>query len=116
MLSNGENLTGTVEYKIEMTMLDGKAVNAITDTKSTRSSNVSKAKPSEMNDLTIVRSKCVDINSLKLGLSSLHCWIRCFEYILNLGYIMENKTFSGRTKGLSCRQKSRNQKKIQGKK
>ena len=38
-----------IEIKIEMNMLDGKAVNAITDTNSTQSCNVCSATPSEMN-------------------------------------------------------------------
>ena len=43
------NQKAKIEIKIEMTMLDGKALNAITDTNSTQSCNVCPAKPSEMN-------------------------------------------------------------------
>ena len=94
---NGEKLNGKIKYKVEMTMLDGKAVNALTNTLSTQSCNVCKAKPSEMNKLEIIRSKPVNEKSLKFGLSSLHCWIRCFEYILHLAYKLENQTFQART-------------------
>ena len=38
-------------------MLDGKSVNAITDTNSTQTCNVCKAKPSEMNNLSFIRKK-----------------------------------------------------------
>ena len=31
-------------------------------------------------------------------MSNLHCWIKCFEFILHLGYKMENQKFQARTK------------------
>ena len=30
-------------------------------------------------------------------MSNLHCWIKCFEFILELGYKMENQKFQART-------------------
>ena len=30
-------------------------------------------------------------------MSNLHCWIKCFEFILHLGYKMENQKFQART-------------------
>ena len=65
-----------VKYKIELTMFDGKAVNAMTDTHSSQNCNVCKAKPSEVNNLELVRQKPLDPKALELGLSTLHCWIR----------------------------------------
>ena len=44
-------------YNVELTMLDGKAINAITDTKSSQSCNVCGAKPSELNILLLIRKK-----------------------------------------------------------
>ena len=96
-LKSGERLSATVKYHIDMTMLDGKAVNALTDTKSSQSCNVCGAKPSEMNKLEVIRGKSVSERTLKLGLSSLHCWMRTFEYILHLGYKMENKCFQAKS-------------------
>ena len=92
-LSSGKKVDVSVKYSINVTMLDGKAVNALTDTNSSQSCNVCGAKPKEMNNLKVIREKPASARSLKLGLSSLHCWIRSFEYILHLGYKMENKTF-----------------------
>ena len=96
-LSSGEKVCLSVKYSIHVTMLDGKAVNALTDTNSSQSCNVCGAKPREMNNLKVIREKPASARSLKLGLSSLHCWIRSFEYILHLGYKMENKTFQAKS-------------------
>ena len=46
-----------VKYNIDMTMLDGKAVNALTDNKSSQSCNVCGSRPSEMNNLKVIREK-----------------------------------------------------------
>ena len=51
-------------------MLDGKAVNAITDTNSSQTCNVCKAKPSEMNNLSLVRLKPLDPKAVSLEISS----------------------------------------------
>ena len=79
-----------MEYKIKIdvqcTMFDGKVINALTDSPSTQSCNVCGAKPTEMNNLELVRSKKVSEGALKLGVSSLHSWIRTFEYLLHVGY------------------------------
>ena len=90
-------INASIRQNIDITMLDGKAVNALTDTKSSQNCNLCGAKPSEMNNLEVIRSKFVHQDSLRLGLSSLHCWLRSFEYILHLGYKMENKKFQAKT-------------------
>ena len=51
------NVSGKIKYKVQITMLDGKAVNAITDTKSSQYCNICAATPKEMNDLEKIRSK-----------------------------------------------------------
>ena len=56
-LNSGTKLKAKISIKIDLTMLDGKAVNAITDTNSTQTCNVCKAKPSEMNNLSFIRKK-----------------------------------------------------------
>ena len=68
------------------TMFIGKAVNVITDTNSTQSCNFCSAKSSEINMLDIIREKVPNEQVLVSGLSTLHCWIRIFEFILYLGY------------------------------
>lgn len=86
-----------IRYQVDFTMFDGKAINAITNNTSTQTCNVCKAKPSEMNDIHCIRQKVVSQEALKLGLSTLHCWIRCFEYLLHLGYKMEIRQFYARS-------------------
>ena len=63
-LSLGNEGTALVSfrYNVEMTMLDGKAVNALTNTLSTQSCNVCGAKPSEMNNLKVIRKKVPNKN------------------------------------------------------
>lgn len=87
----------SIDYDVRITMLDGKAINALTNTASTQTCNVCKAKPSEMNDLEAIRQKTINHDSLQYGLSTLHCWIRCFEFCLHLGYKMEIKKFYARS-------------------
>ena len=76
-------------------MFDGKVINSLTDTKSTQSCNVCGSKPKEMNDIGLVKKKPVNEKTLKLGMSNLHCWVKCFE--VHLGYKMENQKFQART-------------------
>ena len=88
---------GSISINAEITMLDGKAVNAITNTKSSQSCHICAASPKEMNNLQLVRKKVIDEKAVKLGLSPLHMLMRGFEYILHLGYKMENQTFFARS-------------------
>ena len=73
----------TVNIKLDLTMFDGKIVNFLTDT---ANCNICGAKPSEMNDLVKIGAKPINDDAGGLGLSTLHCWIRSFEYVLHLGY------------------------------
>ncbi|XP_065648023.1 uncharacterized protein LOC136077773 [Hydra vulgaris] len=74
-------------------MFDGKVVNALTNTLSSQSCNICGAKPSELNNPALIRSKPINEKALSLGLSTLHCWLRCFEYILHLGYKLDIKKY-----------------------
>ena len=78
-------------------MFDGKVVNALTDTKYTQKCNICRVTSANVNNIEYVRNLDICEMALKLGLSSLHCWIRSFEYILHLGYKMENKAWQART-------------------
>ena len=78
-------------------MFDGKIINALTNTAPSQSCTVCSAKPTEMNNIKLMRSKPVNKEALFLGLSPLHCWIRCFEYILHLGYKMKIRSFYAKT-------------------
>lgn len=97
----------TINYNIELTMLDNKAINALTNTNSTQTCNACGARPSEMNNIALIRDKPVDKEALKLGLSTLHCWIRTFEYVLHISYKIENKKFLADDKKLKDSVKAR---------
>ena len=90
-------LTVAINYKLDLTMFDRKVINALTSTASSQSCNVCSVKPTEMNNIKLIRSKPVNKKALFLGLSPLHCWMRCFEYILHLGYKMKIRSFYAKT-------------------
>ena len=69
--------TATVTYDLRMTMVDGKIINAVTDTTSTQTCSICGAKPTDMNNLEDVYRR--PQTNLQYGISSLHCWIRCLE-------------------------------------
>lgn len=76
-----------VQHHLVMTMVDGKAINAITHTSSTQRCNLCGITAKDFNKLNYSLSKSIiDEQRLLLGLSSLHCWIRFYEWILNLSY------------------------------
>ena len=78
-------------------MFDGKVINALTNTNYSAKCNICGAGPKEINNLSIFRGLPCDEQALKLGLSSLHAWIRSFEYILHLGYKLDIQSFYART-------------------
>ena len=86
-----------IKFKVDLTMFDGKVINALTDTLSTQSCNICGVGSSDVNKLDLVRKRPLNENALKYGLSILHCWIRCFEYVLHLGYKLENQSYQART-------------------
>lgn len=73
-------------HDFKMTMIDGKVCNAVTGTKSTQSCNVCGASPKNINDIDAVLLRPVNANALSYGLSTLHAWIRFFEFFLHLAY------------------------------
>ena len=77
-LADGRKVSINIKSHVELTMFDGKVVNALTNTKSSASCNICGAKPSEMNKLDLVKIKPVNDDAMSLGLSSLNCWIKCF--------------------------------------
>lgn len=85
-----------IKHKLILTMIDGKICNAITDTKSSQTCYICGAKPTEMNDIDSVLQRNVKESSLAYGLSTLHAWIRFFEYFLHIAYRLEFKTWSVR--------------------
>ncbi|PZC70923.1 hypothetical protein B5X24_HaOG214604 [Helicoverpa armigera] len=79
-----------VKHNLMFTMIDGKVAQTVTDTASNAVCFICKAKPTEMNDLNHVRTKVVDEDALKVGLSPLHARIKFMECILHIAY---NKSF-----------------------
>lgn len=76
----------TVTFDLIMSMIDGKTINAITHTTSAQRCYLCKSTSSEFNNVDKMVKKPVNRNHLDLGLSSLHCWIRCFECLLHIAY------------------------------
>ena len=56
-LSSGHKAEANITCNEDITMLDRKVINSLTDTLSTQSCNVCGAKPSEMNKLDVIRKK-----------------------------------------------------------
>ena len=92
----------SVSYNMALTMLDGKAINALTNTRSTQNCNICGAKPSEMNKFEIIKEKQINDGACCYGISSLHSWIRFFEYVIHIGYRIEIKKFQARTEAEKC--------------
>lgn len=69
-------------------MIDGKIFNWITDTAG-QCCYICGAKPKEMNNLSNVSQKAINKNSLSLGISSLHVWIKVLECILHTAYRLD---------------------------
>lgn len=77
-----------VKLDIKCTMIDGKTCsNALTFQNSTRSCNICKVGPSKVNDLKYIEENChPNKDYYHFGVSSLHCWIKFFEYVLHVSY------------------------------
>lgn len=82
-----------MSHSLELTMLDGKAINALSDTKSSMSCNICGSTPKDMNKLSTQNRKCKEEN-YAYGLSTLHCWIRSLECLLHISYKLEVKKWS----------------------
>nr|XP_047138393.1 uncharacterized protein LOC124814601 [Hydra vulgaris] len=93
LFSNEKHGSIKIKIVVDLTMLDGKLVNAVMALNSSQSCNVCFAKPSDMNNLVKIRMFTPDEKSLKMGISTLHCWVKLFEYVLHLGYKMKIKKY-----------------------
>ena len=76
-----------ISHELLLTMVDGKVVCALTGTKSTQTCTACGCNPREMNSLNSTRQPLPD--AYQFGISPLHARIRCFEFVLHLGYRME---------------------------
>lgn len=77
----------TVIFELYLTMIDGKALAAITKTASKQRCCICGVTPSQVNKLddTETRFKPKE-GSLVYGMSVLHLWIRAFEWLLHVSY------------------------------
>ncbi|GFY61320.1 hypothetical protein TNIN_68121 [Trichonephila inaurata madagascariensis] len=58
------------------------------------SSQNSHSQPSSMNDLEDLEIRQIVAENMKLGISSLHAWIKWFESLLHLSYRLDIKKLS----------------------
>ena len=78
-------------------MINGKMCNLVTCTKSSMRCYLCGATLKQFNNLDLVKHKEIDVSNLCYELSSLHVWIHFFEYLLHLGYKLDNKKWQART-------------------
>lgn len=83
-------------YKLLLTMVDGKVCSACASVKSTQKCYICNARPTEMNDVDKVMLRTVKDENFQFGLSTLHAYIRFFEYFLHLSYRLDFKKWSVR--------------------
>lgn len=74
-------------------MIDGKICSTLSEV-SLACCYICGATPKEMNNLKSVSTKTANEEHYKFGISTLHCWIRCFEFFLHLSYKIECKKWS----------------------
>lgn len=85
-----------VQYSLQLTMVDGKVCNALSETASSRC-YICGASPKEMNDIDKCLKKPADKSRYEFGLSPLHSWIRFFEYFIHLSYRLPLKKWQIRS-------------------
>jgi len=86
----------SMKHILLFTMIDNKICNIMTNTLSSMKCYICGASPKEMNDLNLIKRKSVKDEYFLFGLSSLHCWIRCFECLLHISYRINIKRWAVR--------------------
>jgi len=84
-----------VKHELLLTMIDGKSCSSIADS-SSMNCYIRGATPKQMNSLDNAQHRTININNLKFGMSSLHGWIKCMEYLLHISYNLEIQKWSVR--------------------
>jgi len=79
------------EFRMYLTMLDGKAINSLTNTNSSQTCYLCKSKPTEMNDLSNSKHSNISTDYLQYGLTNMHARIKFLEWALNISYKLELK-------------------------
>ena len=89
-----ENHCIRIHYAVFFTLIDGKVLNAITDTKSMQTCPICHATPKQFNDLSNKKEVFLpDSKSLVYGISPLHAWIRLLECCLHISYRIDVKVW-----------------------
>lgn len=95
LLSYNYSLTGeivfTVSFQMHLTLIDGKVLNVLTNTTSNSSCPLCHATQKQFNSALNSPFFKVNDSALQFGLSPLHAWIRCFEFLLHLSYRLQVK-------------------------
>ena len=71
-------------------MVDGKIVSTMLD-EASANCNFCSATPKQMQDVKSCKKRKLNSAALAFGLSSLHMWMRCAEYLLKISYRMNIK-------------------------
>eukprot|EP00733_Pompholyxophrys_punicea_P000887 Pompholyxophrys_punicea_v1_NODE_351_length_2184_cov_8.490841.p1 type:complete len:410 gc:universal NODE_351_length_2184_cov_8.490841:1595-366(-) len=79
-----KNVRVNVHHINELTMVDGKTFSILTNTSSNAVCGICKILPKNMNSLGSIFKEKTLSDSLKHGVSNLHAYIRCLEYVLNV--------------------------------
>lgn len=75
-----------VAFDMKCTMIDGKVCNSLTGQRATNSCNICGVGPKNINNLDYLLKLNYCEEFYKFGLSTLHCKIRCMEYLLKIAY------------------------------
>lgn len=86
----------TVYHDLCMTMIDGKTCNAITNTNSAQKCNMCGATPVEMNNIDGILKRKIDKSVCEFGLSTLHAYIRFFEWLYHVSIRLDTKSWQKR--------------------
>lgn len=78
------------------TMMDGKTCNVLTDTSSTQACNICKATPKDLNNIDLLLRKQYSKAPFQFGISVLHSYLRCYEYLLHISYKMDLQKWQAR--------------------
>lgn len=87
--------TVTISYQLFLTIIDGKVINTIKETKSTSTFYICGAKTNDMNDLKRIQKDFkADVNTYNYGLSPLHARINFMQFLLKLAYRLDLPQFA----------------------
>lgn len=85
-----------INFKLVLTMIDGKVCNSITNTLSSMRCYLCGATSKEFNDIDKMLQRPINKDRFEFGISSLHAWIRFFECCLHVAYKLEIQKWQGR--------------------